>query len=256
MIKLIDEYINELKDNHRFSTNDEKNSESPGVIIWSIYLKGMYLDYFSKQNDALKMVEEGLKIAPTNIEFYLLRARIYKHDGNYLEAYKWMDYARKMDTADRYLNTKCARYAFRAGCFKCGEHVLRLFLRPSDHMDTMEELQVVWYTLSKGIGHSFYRQHKEALIEFERIFSVYEGVYKDQFDFHHYALRKATAITYLDMLKWQDELRRQTKFVRAAKHAIKAYIEMYDLSKNKKDLDSIRVKDLPEDNPPKEDEQK
>ena len=92
----------------------------------------------------------------------------FEHQGNYEEAYKWMDVARNMDTADRYLNTKCTRFAFRAGSWRKGEWTIRQFLRPSDGLECIEELQVVWYPTAKGIGHSMFLQHRKALEQFER----------------------------------------------------------------------------------------
>ena len=37
-----------------------------------------------------------------------------QHVGDYEEAAKWMDEAQSLDTADRYINCKCAKYLLRA----------------------------------------------------------------------------------------------------------------------------------------------
>lgn len=66
--------------------------------------------------------------------------------GNLVEAYANMEKARKLDTADRYINTKCVRYAFRAGEFEEGDETVKLFLREGDGLESsMDTLQVLWY---------------------------------------------------------------------------------------------------------------
>ena len=62
------------------------------------------------------------------------------------------------------------------------------------------------------------------------MYHTYEGVWNDQFDFHHYAMRKATVITYIEMLRWEEELRRQPFFIKSAKNAIRTYILIHDLA--------------------------
>ena len=39
--------------------------------------------------------------------------------GDYEEAAKWMDEAQSLDTADRYINCKCAKYLLRANKVIC-----------------------------------------------------------------------------------------------------------------------------------------
>ena len=39
---------------------------------------------------------------------------LFQHVGNMEEAVKWLDEAQSLDTADRYINCKCAKYLLRA----------------------------------------------------------------------------------------------------------------------------------------------
>ena len=41
--------------------------------------------------------------------------------GNLREAVKWMDEAQSLDTADRFINSKCAKYMLRANMIKEAE---------------------------------------------------------------------------------------------------------------------------------------
>jgi len=61
------------------------------------------------------LVEEAIEHTPTLIELYLLKGKIFKHVGDLDEAVKCLDEAQSLDTADRYINCKCAKYMLRAG---------------------------------------------------------------------------------------------------------------------------------------------
>jgi len=247
--QLLEQYIEQLKNHRRFSERDEQNSEGPGTIIWAMYCYGMLLDEFNEPANALVIVDEALAMAPTCIDHIMLRARVYKHQANYIEAYKWMEEARKLDNADRFLNTRCVRYAHRAGNFQNAEWALRIFLRRAEGVECLEDLQVVWYTSAHANGFAYHNMYLDALRECERMFHVYQNVWNDQFDFHHYALRKATCVTYLKMLEWQDNLRRETVFVKAAKIAINTYLHLYEHQQRGTDPE-LEKKELPEDTPP------
>jgi peptide alpha-N-acetyltransferase len=49
--------------------------------------------------------------------------------GNLKEATKWMDEAQSLDTADRFINSKCAKYMLRANMIKEAEEMCSKFTR-------------------------------------------------------------------------------------------------------------------------------
>ena len=53
-------------------------SEGPGTIIWAMYCYGLFLDEYNEPKLAFSIVDEALAMAPTCIDFIMLRARIYK----------------------------------------------------------------------------------------------------------------------------------------------------------------------------------
>ena len=112
-----------------------------------------HYDHRGEHSRALKIVDEAIEHTPTLIELYLLKGKIFKvsviigsslvilfltiyikkneklkntlkhatkiifilqHVGDCEEAAKWMDEAQSLDTADRYINCKCAKYLLRA----------------------------------------------------------------------------------------------------------------------------------------------
>lgn len=54
-----------------------------------------------------------------------------QHVGNIKEAAKWMDEAQSLDTADRFINSKCAKYMLRANMVKDAEEMCSKFTRAS-----------------------------------------------------------------------------------------------------------------------------
>lgn len=54
-----------------------------------------------------------------------------QHTGNIKEAVRWMDEAQALDTADRFINSKCAKYMLKAGLVKEAEEMCAKFTRVS-----------------------------------------------------------------------------------------------------------------------------
>lgn len=54
-----------------------------------------------------------------------------QHAGNIKEAARWMDEAQALDTADRFINSKCAKYMMKASLIKDAEEMCSKFTRVS-----------------------------------------------------------------------------------------------------------------------------
>merc|ERR1711871_1673495 len=119
-----------------------------GVLVWVIFFLASHYEEQGEPQRALELLEEGLQHTPTAIDLYVLKARVLKHGRDFEQAYQVLNEAREMDLADRYLNTKCVRYAFRAGRDKDAERIVQLFLREQDTLDHLFDMQVMWYELS------------------------------------------------------------------------------------------------------------
>merc|ERR1719316_1370762 len=89
-------------------------------------------------------------------------------------------------------------------------------------------MQCMWY--ESAIGRSFCRQRKygKALKKFHETFKHFDDIAEDQFDFHNYCLRKATLKAYVAMLRTQERLYSHKFYRRAAKDAIRIYLELFD----------------------------
>lgn len=58
---------------------------------------------------------------------------LLQHAGNIREAAQWMDEAQALDTADRFINSKCAKYMLKAGMIKVAEEMCSKFTRVRKH---------------------------------------------------------------------------------------------------------------------------
>ncbi|KAF0287181.1 N-alpha-acetyltransferase 16, NatA auxiliary subunit [Amphibalanus amphitrite] len=68
------------------------------------------------------------------------------HAGNAMEASKWMDEAQGMDTADRYINSKAAKYMLRANMLSEAEELCSKFTREGvQATEDLNNMQCMWY---------------------------------------------------------------------------------------------------------------
>ena len=159
----------------------------------------------------------------------MLQARVLKHAGDAEAAFRAMDACRALDTADRYLNTKCVRYALRAGRLAEAEELVQLFLRDdADGLRALNELQVMWWEFQVGAHWERSGDVARALKSFHFTHKHFSDIYEDQFDFHTYSLRKGVLRAYTDMLSWEDTLRGHKFFVRAATAIVRCYLRLHD----------------------------
>jgi len=234
-VKTIEEtvksYYENLKKDRRFSPSDEVDSETPNVFVWVLYFLASHHEFLGRPMEALKLLDEGIEHTPTAIDLHVLRARTFKHQRDFQKAYDILNYARELDLADRYLNTKCVRYAFRAGKVEDGERIVKLFLRDSDTLDSLFEMQAMWYELSYGMSQLKLGNYAKALTKLYSVEKHFEDISEDQFDFHTWCLRKTTLRAYVDMLKYQENLRGHRFFLKAASEIIKVFVTLYDKPK-------------------------
>lgn len=92
----------------------EVTKELPTTLLWVRVLASQHYDMMGDTPKALEMMDSAIEHSPTLQDLYMLKARIYKHAGALADAADWMERAREMDLADRYLNTKATRYLLRA----------------------------------------------------------------------------------------------------------------------------------------------
>lgn len=105
--------------------------EPPTTYLWTLYFLAQHHSFLSRPARALSLLEIALQHTPTLPEIHTCKARVLKRAGNLLGAAKSLESARLLDGQDRFLNTKCAKYRFRAGLIEQANEILGLFTKVS-----------------------------------------------------------------------------------------------------------------------------
>lgn len=209
---------------------EEIEEERPSSLLFAYMVTAEHYDFMGDTPKALEHVDKAIEHTPTFVEIYSAKARIYKHAGDLAESAKWFDEVRQMDLADRFLNTQCVRALLRVDDVQTGMEKALLFSKEPDSPEAanLHDMQCMWY--ESAVGRSYTRQGKygKALKKFNETFKHFNDIAEDQFDFHNYCLRKTTLKTYVAMLRMQERLFSHKFYRRAAKDAIKIYLELYD----------------------------
>jgi len=224
----IEDLLTNLREGNRFAKDEPKDAESPSALMYMLIFAAQHYDHIGKYTDALKLVDDALAHTPTAPDIYMLKARIFKHAGDPITAYGFMDIARRLDTQDRYLNTKCVRYALRADELRKAEDTVSLFLRDGDGLKALSDLQVAWYENACAELHMRSKQYGRALKQLMSMDKHCVDMLEDQFDFHQYVLRKTTLRAYVDAIRWGNTLRGHRYHVRAALNTVRVYLRLHD----------------------------
>ncbi|KAI9766056.1 MAG: hypothetical protein M1840_006763 [Geoglossum simile] len=180
---------------------------------------------------ALSHIDKAIEIFPTSVDYHMTKARIWKHYGNLQKASEIMDYARTLDDKDRYINSKAAKYQLRNDENDTALKTMSKFTRNETEggpLGDLHEMQCIWYITEDG--ESYLRQLKLGLTlkRFTSIYEIFDVWQEDQFDFHSFSLRKGQIRAYIDMVRWEDQLRGHPFYSRAAISAVRAYIMLHD----------------------------
>ncbi|KAG2456290.1 NAA16 acetyltransferase, partial [Polypterus senegalus] len=140
-----------------------------------------------------------------------------------------MDEAQSLDTADRFINSKSAKYMLRANMIKEAEEMCSRFTREgASSVENLNEMQCMWFQTECAAAFQRLGKYGDALKKCHEIERHFLEITDDQFDFHTYCMRKMTLRAYVDLLKLEDALRRHTFYFKAAKCAIEIYLKLHD----------------------------
>ncbi|KAK6637267.1 N-alpha-acetyltransferase 15, NatA auxiliary subunit [Polyplax serrata] len=222
-------YVESLTTSRRFSSSDTGEEEPASALLWTYYFLAQHFDHLGNTQKALDYINLAIYHTPTLIELFVTKGRIYKHAGNVIEAYKWLDEAQSLDTADRYINSKCAKYMLRANLVKEAEETCSKFTREGvSAMENLNEMQCMWFQTECALAYQRLGKYGEALKKCHEVDRHFSEIIEDQFDFHTYCMRKMTLRSYVGLLKLEDVLRSHPFYFKAAKCAIEVYLRLYD----------------------------
>ncbi|XP_070168263.1 N-alpha-acetyltransferase 15, NatA auxiliary subunit [Polyergus mexicanus] len=227
---LLLQYKEALKLNGHFSDQEKDNPREPAsALLWTYYYLAQHYDYLGQTEKALIEIDAAIDHTPTLIELFVTKGRIYKHAGNVQEAYKWLDEAQGLDTADRYINSKCAKYMLRANLIKEAEETCGKFTREGVlAMENLNEMQCMWIQTEAANAYKRLGKYGEALKKCHEVDRHFSEIIEDQFDFHTYCMRKMTLRSYVGLLRLEDVLRAHPFYFKAAKCAMEVYLRLHD----------------------------
>ncbi|KAL7889654.1 hypothetical protein AOLI_G00019120 [Acnodon oligacanthus] len=227
--ELVVGYETSLNSCRMFNPNDDGKEEPPTTLLWVQYFLAQHYDQIGQQTLALEYINAAIESTPTLIELFLVKAKIYKHAGNIREAARWMDEAQALDTADRFINSKCAKYLLKAGLVKEAEEMCSKFTREgASAVENLNEMQCMWFQTECALAYKSMKKYGDALKKCHEIERHFVEITDDQFDFHTYCMRKMTLRSYVDLLKLEDVLRMHPFYYKAASTAIQIYLNLHD----------------------------
>ena len=227
-------YEKELEDDAvEDGTDNKTNGTTSKFKLSTQYFLAQHYDYYRSRDleKAQSHIDRAIELSPKSVEFYMTKARIWKHFGDLQKAAETMEHGRTVDERDRYINTKTAKYQLRHDENDKALGTMSKFTRNETvggPLGDLHDMQCMWYLAEDG--ESYLRQQKLglALKRFTSIYDIFDVWQEDQYDFHTFSFRKGQIRAYVDMIRWEDQLRDHPYYSRAAVGAIKAYILLHE----------------------------
>lgn len=224
-----EEYLQE----HSSAGEAQANGDSSKGQGAALYFLAQHYNYYMSRDitKATEFVEKAIELDPKNVDFHMTKARIFKHQGDTAKAAEAMDHARSLDTKDRYINSKAAKYQLRNNENEKALTTMGLFTRAETvggPLADLTDMQCIWFLTEDGEAWQRRDNTGLALKRYHTVFNIFDVWQEDQFDFHSFSLRKGQIRAYVDMVRWEDRLREHPFYFRAALDAVNLYLSMYD----------------------------
>ncbi|KAH8830017.1 NMDA receptor-regulated protein 1-domain-containing protein [Flagelloscypha sp. PMI_526] len=236
----------------------ENGKGDPSTELWTLVFLGRHHAHLASTSKSWKTRQEHGKTAytfldrallhtPTLPETHIHLAQLHKHLHDPSTAALHAQYARLLDAQDRFLNTKTAKFLFRAGQVEEGEKVLSLFTR-GDAKDDLVDMQSLFFAveeasayLSEALGGLWTVQGREshglkgkirdlgrAIKRVDGVVRIFSAFADEQYDFHGYSLRKSNLQTYIDLVRWESTLHLHPEYIRAMVTGICVIVGAFD----------------------------
>ncbi|SPO39969.1 related to n-terminal acetyltransferase 1 [Pseudozyma flocculosa] len=208
----------------------ETESDPPSSYLWSLYYLAQHYSFIGQAQRALAYIDSAIAHSATLPELHMVRARVLKRGGDLEAAADAMVDARLLDGQDRFLNSKAAKYLLRKGDVDEAVKTVGLFTKADapDPVFDLNEMQALWYLSEEADAHLRNRDLGMALKRLHQVDRTFQEIYDDQLDFHSYCLRKMTMRSYVDTVRFEDNLRSHPAYFRSALAAVDLYVGLHD----------------------------
>lgn len=204
----------------------DASETSPTTLLWALFFAAQHYDRLRDWTEALRLIDEAIAHTPTLIDLYICKARIAKHCGDSQKAYQLTDWARELDTADRWLNWVSVRHALAVDKLAEAEFRIGLFARAEDGVNNVFEMQNQRYVLHLGV--SYFRQRKfpqalKVLLEIEKFYNQYSV---DHFELMRFSMSSGTLVSWVELGRYLRECRNKPTFVKAIGLVVDIYLTL------------------------------
>ena len=154
---LAEEYLSDLKSSSDGKEQAKANSDSSKGEGAALYFLAQHYNYHLSRDlaKAMEYVNKAVELDTNNVDFHMTKARIYKHQGDTQKASLAMDHARSLDTRDRYINSKAAKYQLRNNVNEKALETLGLFTRAETvggPLADLVDMQCIWFLTEESQG--------------------------------------------------------------------------------------------------------
>jgi len=228
---LLNQYVTNLQ-NHNSFDELNPNTETASSMLWSFYLLANHLDKVKQHDEALILINLAIDHTPTVVELYMLKAKILKHSNDLCQAVESLKEAQLMDSSDRFVGSKCAKYMLRAGQIEDAVEMMGNFTKPGEEpLGYLDEIQCTWFMVEMALAYKKKGNTGEVLKKCFEIKRYFEEVSQDQLDFHLFAMSRMRLCAYADLLRLEDNLVKYGFYEKGAHIAIDMYLAMHDGTK-------------------------
>ncbi|SCM27022.1 N-alpha-acetyltransferase 15, NatA auxiliary subunit, putative [Plasmodium berghei] len=141
----------------------EERDEHFMLCIYS-FISQLY-DYINSAKDSLYFIDKCINSIKYKIneefkyELIFIKGLIYKRNGNYLMAYKYLDICRNHNIGDRFINSKTVKTGLKCGLIKYSRKIATIFTNPLDNnfLKNITDTQCFW--IEYALALSYFNRH-------------------------------------------------------------------------------------------------
>ena len=185
---------------------ENNNLNIQPVFIWIYYFASQHYDILGDSEKALDYINKAIKSTPSVVEFFMIKAKILKHNLLFEEAALAMGKAKDLDLSDRYLNAKHAKAVLRKGDVDESSNIMQEFVKNPLVEENMLRYQCLWFKVESGMAYLKQGKLLMAHRMFKGILDNYKEMFEDQNDFYNYSLRRYMLSDFYNLINYMRRM--------------------------------------------------